>query len=103
MAAPCDPVVRNCLLARHHACTFDRTFPQRRFHRRRHRTARGTRNFVVLISLSGPGLVLIQGLLMYALLYSVDAWIALLTLAALEIVLGIDNIIFLAVVANKVA
>ncbi len=40
---------------------------------------------------------------MYALLYSVDAWIALLTLAALEIVLGIDNIIFLAVVANKVA
>jgi predicted tellurium resistance membrane protein TerC len=40
---------------------------------------------------------------MYALLYSVDAWFALLTLAALEIVLGIDNIIFLAVVANKVA
>jgi predicted tellurium resistance membrane protein TerC len=40
---------------------------------------------------------------MYALLYSVDAWIALLTLAVLEIVLGIDNIIFLSVVANKVA
>ena len=40
---------------------------------------------------------------MYQLLFSVDAWIALLTLAVLEIVLGIDNIIFLAVVANKVA
>jgi predicted tellurium resistance membrane protein TerC len=39
---------------------------------------------------------------MFALLYSFDAWLALLTLAALEIVLGIDNIIFLAVVANKV-
>jgi predicted tellurium resistance membrane protein TerC len=33
---------------------------------------------------------------------TVDGWIALLTLAVLEIVLGIDNIIFLAVVANKV-
>lgn len=40
---------------------------------------------------------------MYFLLYSFDAWLALLTLATLEIVLGIDNIIFLAVVANKVA
>ena len=40
---------------------------------------------------------------MFDLLYSPDAWIALLTLAVLEIVLGIDNIIFLAVVANKVA
>jgi len=40
---------------------------------------------------------------MYSLLFSADAWIALVTLAALEIVLGIDNIIFLAVVANKVA
>ena len=40
---------------------------------------------------------------MYALLFSVDAWIALLTLTVLEIVLGIDNIIFLALVANKVA
>ena len=40
---------------------------------------------------------------MHALLFSVNAWIALLTLAVLEIVLGIDNIIFLALVANKVA
>ena len=40
---------------------------------------------------------------MFHLLFSVDAWIALLTLTVLEIVLGIDNIIFLAVVANKVA
>jgi predicted tellurium resistance membrane protein TerC len=40
---------------------------------------------------------------MYALLFSVDAWVALFTLTVLEIVLGIDNIIFLALVANKVA
>ncbi len=40
---------------------------------------------------------------MFDLLFSADAWIALLTLTVLEIVLGIDNIIFLAVVANKVA
>jgi predicted tellurium resistance membrane protein TerC len=35
--------------------------------------------------------------------FTVDGWIALLTLAVLEIVLGIDNIIFLALVANRVA
>jgi predicted tellurium resistance membrane protein TerC len=40
---------------------------------------------------------------MYALFFSVDAWVALFTLTVLEIVLGIDNIIFLALVANKVA
>ena len=40
---------------------------------------------------------------MFALLTSVDAWIALATLTVLEIVLGIDNIIFLSLVANKVA
>ncbi len=34
---------------------------------------------------------------------TVDGWIALLTLAVLEIVLGIDNIIFLALIANRVA
>lgn len=39
---------------------------------------------------------------MFALLTSVDAWIALATLTVLEIVLGIDNIIFLSLVANKV-
>jgi predicted tellurium resistance membrane protein TerC len=39
---------------------------------------------------------------MYSLLFSADAWIALLTLTVLEVVLGIDNIIFLALVANKV-
>ena len=38
---------------------------------------------------------------MFELLTSVDAWIALLTLTVLEIVLGIDNIIFLSLVANK--
>jgi predicted tellurium resistance membrane protein TerC len=40
---------------------------------------------------------------MLDLLFSPDAWIALLTLAVLEIVLGIDNVIFLAIVANRVA
>ena len=38
---------------------------------------------------------------MLALLTSVDAWIGLRTLTVLEIVLGIDNIIFLSLVANK--
>ncbi|HNA40548.1 MAG TPA: TerC family protein, partial [Saprospiraceae bacterium] len=32
---------------------------------------------------------------------SVDAWMALLTLTFLEIVLGIDNIIFISIAANK--
>ena len=30
-----------------------------------------------------------------------DAWLALLTLCFLEIVLGIDNIIFISIVSNK--
>jgi predicted tellurium resistance membrane protein TerC len=34
-------------------------------------------------------------------LTSPDAWIALLTLTSLEIVLGVDNIIFIAILANK--
>jgi predicted tellurium resistance membrane protein TerC len=38
---------------------------------------------------------------MFALLTSVDAWIGLFTLTVLEIVLGIDNIIFLSLSANK--
>jgi len=40
---------------------------------------------------------------MIALLTSPDAWIALATLTVLEIVLGIDNVIFLSIVANRVA
>lgn len=40
---------------------------------------------------------------MLQLLTSADAWIALATLTVLEIVLGIDNIIFLALIAGKVA
>ena len=40
---------------------------------------------------------------MLALLTSADAWISLLTLTVLEIVLGIDNIIFLSLAANKLA
>jgi predicted tellurium resistance membrane protein TerC len=38
---------------------------------------------------------------MLQLLTSLDAWIALATLTVLEIVLGIDNIIFLSLVANQ--
>lgn len=34
-------------------------------------------------------------------LFSAEAWIALLTLTALEIVLGIDNIIFISILAGK--
>ena len=30
-----------------------------------------------------------------------NAWIAFLTLSALEIILGIDNIIFISVIANR--
>lgn len=33
---------------------------------------------------------------------SVDAWVALLTLTFLEIVLGIDNIVFISIVSNKI-
>ncbi|HEY5084635.1 MAG TPA: TerC family protein, partial [Rhizomicrobium sp.] len=40
---------------------------------------------------------------MLAPFFTLDGWIALATLAVLEIVLGIDNIIFLALVANRVA
>ncbi len=38
---------------------------------------------------------------MFEWVFSVDAWITLITLSALEIVLGIDNIIFLAVLVSK--
>ncbi len=38
---------------------------------------------------------------MLELLTSPDAWIAFLTLAALEIVLGIDNIVFISILAGK--
>jgi len=40
---------------------------------------------------------------MFNLLLNPDAWIALATLTVLEIVLGIDNIIFLAIIANRVS
>src|SRR5207248_2987661 len=39
---------------------------------------------------------------MIALLTSAEAWAALLTLTALEIVLGIDNVIFLSVIVSRV-
>ncbi|MGE0393407.1 MAG: TerC family protein, partial [Vicinamibacterales bacterium] len=32
---------------------------------------------------------------------SVEGWIALLTLTALEIVLGVDNIVFISILAGK--
>ncbi|MBV8976003.1 MAG: TerC family protein [Alphaproteobacteria bacterium] len=38
---------------------------------------------------------------MLNLIFSADAWVALLTLIVLEVVLGIDNIIFLSLAANK--
>ncbi|MBC9798351.1 TerC family protein [Sinomicrobium weinanense] len=38
---------------------------------------------------------------MFEILSSPDAWIALLTLTFLEIVLGIDNIVFISITANK--
>tara|TARA_B100001093_G_C26860169_1_gene1029703 strand:+ start:5899 stop:6693 length:795 start_codon:yes stop_codon:yes gene_type:complete len=38
---------------------------------------------------------------MFEILSSIDAWVALLTLIFLEIVLGIDNIIFISISANK--
>ena len=38
---------------------------------------------------------------MLDILTSADAWVALLTLTFLEIVLGIDNIVFISIVANK--
>lgn len=38
---------------------------------------------------------------MFEWLFSIDAWLTLLTLSALEIVLGIDNIILLAILVNK--
>lgn len=38
---------------------------------------------------------------MFDVLTSADAWVALLTLTFLEIVLGIDNIVFISIAANK--
>jgi predicted tellurium resistance membrane protein TerC len=38
---------------------------------------------------------------MFEILTSPDAWVALLTLTFLEIVLGIDNIVFISIAANK--
>lgn len=38
---------------------------------------------------------------MFEWIYSIEAWISLLTLTSLEIVLGIDNIIFIAILCGK--
>ncbi|MBK1991636.1 TerC family protein [Campylobacter sp. 2018MI35] len=38
---------------------------------------------------------------MFDWIFSVDAWVTLVTLSALEIILGIDNIIFLTILVNK--
>ncbi len=40
---------------------------------------------------------------MFEWIFSIDAWITLATLSALEIVLGIDNIIFLAILVSKLS
>src|SRR6202011_1789013 len=47
-----------------------------------------------------PACEIVQG--MIALLTSPEAWAALLTLTALEIVLGIDNVIFLSVIVSRI-
>ena len=39
---------------------------------------------------------------MMELLTSPEAWVALLTLTALEIVLGIDNVIFISVIVSRI-
>jgi predicted tellurium resistance membrane protein TerC len=39
---------------------------------------------------------------MIELLWSTEAWAALLTLTALEIVLGIDNVIFISVIVSNI-
>ena len=39
---------------------------------------------------------------MIELLFSPEAWAALLTLTALEIVLGIDNVIFISVIVSRI-
>ena len=39
---------------------------------------------------------------MIELLTSPEAWAALLTLTALEVVLGIDNVIFLSVIVSRI-
>ncbi|MCR2095945.1 TerC family protein, partial [Campylobacter upsaliensis] len=38
---------------------------------------------------------------MFEWVFSPDAWVTLITLSALEIVLGVDNIIFLAILVSK--
>ena len=38
---------------------------------------------------------------LFALLTSPSAWLALLTLVVMEVVLGIDNLVFVALVSNK--
>jgi predicted tellurium resistance membrane protein TerC len=50
--------------------------------------------------LGDPAAAIVQG--MIALLTSPEAWAALLTLTALEIVLGIDNVIFLSVIVSRI-
>ena len=40
---------------------------------------------------------------MFELFFSPEAWISLLTLTALEIILGIDNLIFISIVTNRLA
>jgi predicted tellurium resistance membrane protein TerC len=50
--------------------------------------------------LGDPAAAIAQG--MIALLTSPEAWAALLTLTALEIVLGIDNVIFLSVIVSRI-
>lgn len=40
-------------------------------------------------------------MVMFELFFSAEAWISLLTLTALEIILGIDNLVFISIVTNR--
>lgn len=40
---------------------------------------------------------------MFELFFSPEAWISLLTLTALEIILGVDNLVFISIVTNRLA
>src|SRR5271154_4182900 len=66
----------------------------------RHRRALPDRNLCRGERCGVPALEVIQ--IMIELLTSAEAWAALLTLTALEIVLGIDNVIFLSVIVARI-
>jgi predicted tellurium resistance membrane protein TerC len=54
---------------------------------------------LILIAISCLHLLSEEGIM--EILHQTEAWVALLTLTFLEIVLGVDNIIFISIVSNK--